>query len=409
MSTSSRIYWDYENQFERQKKIMAKWKGSKENKALIARFQDHQFGVGAKQARVAKLTWGLRKICDLAGKPLSILDKEDLERIVAAINREKKPAEATKSDYKRCIKQFFAWFEDEDPRLQSAKIEDQRLAQKFYVYLRKKVKTSCPYKTIDPGNIITDEDIKIVIQKGCNLDYERAFLVLLHETGMRVGEILGIRLMDIQDKTTHWLIRIDGKTGERTVPVMTSIPYLAQWINHHPDRENRTAYLWVSDVGKWRGKPIRYNGAVRLIQRCFKRSGVEKKHNPHHFRHSRATLDAPHYSEVILCKLRGWTIGSQQVRRYTHLSGKEAEDAFLRHRGIKSAEEVEEPKNVVCACGEQNTPESKYCHRCGKALNIEAVEQEQRYLSDAFQAMQEMMKNPEMRQRYEQYLKQFEQ
>jgi len=397
------IYWRYDELFDRQVKILEAWTGSERNKELIRRFQDHLFTTGAKQARVAKLTWGLRKICDVLGVDLDMVTKADIERLVGTIQRDDSHTDSTKSDYKRCLKHFYRWFEDEDLRLESKKEAIRHDGQKLYQYLKKNVKTSCPMRSFDPGSIITDEDIKQILDKGCRLDYERALIKLLHETGARVGEILGIKIRDIQDKESHWLITVNGKTGERTVPIREAVPYLAQWMNHHPNKEDPEASLWISDMGQRRGKPLRYVGIIKIIDRCFKRAGVQKKHNPHHFRHSRATLDGRHYSEPILCKLRGWTIGSSQVRRYTHLSGKDAEDAFLRYKGLKPNEKGEESGPKECICGVLNTPDSKYCHKCGKALNIDVIQQEQDYLSKAFEIMNKIMSDPEMREKYEDF------
>src|SRR5262249_49659811 len=144
-------------------------------------------------------------------------------------------------------------------------------AQNLYQYLKKHIKTTCPLKELDPGSVVSDEEIQKVLLLGCKYEYERAFIKLIHELGCRIGEILRVRIKDIQQKDTHWLIRVEGKTGERTVPLRESIPYLAQWLNVHPDKNNPDAWLWLSLQGKHEHKPLRYVGIRKLINRCFER------------------------------------------------------------------------------------------------------------------------------------------
>lgn len=404
---NGRIYWGYDELLERQKVRIAAWEGSAHNKALILRFLDHLAATGTKQARRAKLAWGLRRICDWLENNLNQCEKVDIERLAARI-QESSYTENTKSDYKRALKSFYHWWEDEDPRLwngnQKARIEAQRL----YKYLRDNIKTTSPAREIDPGSILREEDIRLLIEKGCRQEHERAFIRLLHETGCRIGELLGIRLKDLRHGDPLWTVRVTGKTGERAIPIRDSIPYLATWLDRHPDKKNPEAYLWLSMNNRFFGKPLRYDGARRLLDRVFRRAGVKKPKNPHFFRHSRATLDAPRYSEAILCKLRGWSIGSQQARRYTHMSAKDVHDAVLRAKGLEAPEAQENPSEPQnCLCGVLNEPTARYCRACGRPLSVGVVlqdeEQKAAAIDEAFEMFGRIMADPKLRAEFERF------
>jgi len=61
------------------------------------------------------------------------------------------------------------------------------------------------------------------------------------------------------------------------------------------------------------------------------------------------------------------------VKKYVHLSGKDAENAILELHGIKvdgkdSANETVQLKSCY-RCSEQNTPESQRCSKCGFILD----------------------------------------
>lgn len=405
---NGRIYWGYDELLDRQKQRLIAWNGTERNKTLILGFLDHLAATGTKQARRAKLAWGLRQLCDWLEKDLDNTTKPDIERLAARIN-ESRYAQNTKCDFKRCLKSFYRWWEDEDPRIWNGDQERRQQARRLYKYIHDHIKTTAPPKEIDPGSILREDDLQLLIEKGCRHEHERSFLRLLHETGCRIGELLGIRLKDLRQGDPLWTVRVNGKTGERTIPIRDSIPYLTIWLERHPDKRNPDAYLWVSMNNRFYGRPLRYDGARRLLERCFRRAGLKKPRNPHFFRHSRATLDAPRYSEAILCKLRGWTIGSQMARRYTHLSGKDVEDAVLRAKGLQAPETQENPgEPQKCSCGVLNEPAARYCQACGRpmsvAVAIQDEEQKSQAIEEAMRAFAAIMADENRRRAFETYV-----
>src|SRR3989338_4874664 len=131
-------------------------------------------------------------------------------------------------------------------------------------------------------------------------------------------------------------------------------------------------------------EPLDYRGATKLLLRCFTRAGYvkfeefgkadgnigrrisyqKKKCNPHWFRHSRASLLAPHLPEALLCKYMGWKIGSKQVQTYLHLCPQQLEDAFLKLHGLKEEDE-QKGKPQKCGCGIVSDRFARYCLNCG--------------------------------------------
>lgn len=380
---------------------------SEHNAALVKRFQSHLLATGTKELRVTKLTWGLRKICRVMAKDLDKVTKPDFERVAAEINQEPTHTENTKSDYKRALKHFYRWFEDEDERLDSHDHDERKEAKKAYSYLKKYVKTTVKPKPIDPGSIITEDDLRKVLEKGCRNDMERALVMLHHEMGSRIGETLGIRLKDIQRGPSAWTIRVEGKTGERARPILDSIPFLVRWLDYHPSKDDPDEYLFVSIEPRWYGKPINYRGAVKLIERVFEQAGVKKRHNTHFFRHSRATLDAPKFMDSIQAQMMGWTQGSKQLARYRHMSPRASLEAFLRTKGLSQAQEEEEAQRPIkCVCGRLNEPQASYCSSCGKAVTVEVATKEREYLEEAFKVMERIASDPELMQRFKAFKEQ---
>lgn len=391
---------------QKQLALLAAWEGPEANKEAARGFAQYLLAKGVGKVRLAKLLWVVRNLCGLSEKPLTELGKRDLEALVAIINQEEKWSDHTKSDYRRCIKQFFKWYEEEDPRLQGTP-EEREKALRLYKYVFKDIKSKPKPKIIDYSNIITDKDARQLIEKGCRESMERAMVAFLHETGCRVGEHLGVRIKDIERKERHALVMVDGKTGKRRIPILQSLPWIDQWLQDHPFKDNPNALLWVSTHhGPHFHKPLRYYGVVRLLDRVFERAGVKKQSNPHWFRHSRATILAPKYSEAVLCEIMGWVSGSIQVRTYVHMGAGQVENNFLQVHGIKPVEEAE-PLSQFCICGTTNTGTSRYCFKCGNALTVATViedgHKKNLAIDEALDLFTKIVSNPELKKQFEEY------
>jgi len=394
------------NYLESQYRLLENWTGSTANKEGIKGFVEYLASRGSGRVRMAKLLCLLRGLCNLAGKDLITLERRDIESLVAKINQHPTWTEHTKSDFRRAVKQFFKWYEEEDPRLNSGSLDDRERMRKLYKYISKEIRSKPRLQSIDYSNIITDDEARQLIQNGCKTTMERAMISLLHETGCRVGELLGIRLRDIDRKDHHAMIVVDGKTGQRRIPIIQSLPWLEQWIQDHPYRTNPDALLWISTHGgPYKGRPIRYYGVRRLLERVFAKAGIKKRHNPHWFRHSRSTIVAPKYSEAVLCKMLGWVPGSVQVRTYVHLGASQVEDSFLQLHGIKPDTDKTPPMHF-CVCGTTNPGESRYCYKCGNPLAVATMlEDEERKKAaiddDIMWFATTVMTNPELRKQFE--------
>jgi len=108
----------------------------------------------------------------------------------------------------------------------------------------------------------------------------------------------------------------------------------------------------------------------------------------------------------MLCKYLGWSIGSRQIRTYSHLSVKQLEDVMLTLNGIKPMEE-EISKPVKCICKTLNDPKERYCHKCFKPLKVETVIQDQEIVNSeinkTMQFMMEMTKKPELMEKFTEF------
>jgi len=366
---------------------------TEENKKLILKFKEECFALGLSVKRVLFYMNYLPNIAEWLGKDFTRITKDDLKKIISEIER-RDYSEWTKQDYRVVIKRFFKWFKGND---------------EFYPPEVAWIKTTAKEtRTCMPEDLLTPEDVKNIVEHAYE-SRDKAFIMLLYESGARIGELLNMRIKDVEFNSVGARISLFGKTGDRRILVLNSVPYLSNWINNHPYKENRESFLWVSLGCRNFGKPVKYSTIKSLLKRLAKKAGIKKRVNPHHWRHSRASALASKLTESVMCKYFGWKLGSDQPATYVHLSGRDLDKEILRVNGkieLVSEEDVNVLEPKECSrCGFKNAVDVKFCGGCGMPLDLgivlELQEEEERqvkkivneeYIKNLIQEMFEKMK-----------------
>jgi site-specific recombinase XerD len=353
---------DYKTRLEKVlAQIMADPSIPEKNKEAICRFQENCFIEGISTGRITRYLYDLRHISHWLGKNFEDVTKEDIRSLIGRIEKEtfKKNGmdvpyqESTKRDFRITIKKFYRWLRE---------TEDYPEEVKWIKSMGRK----CERIKL-PEEMLSEEDIKNLINVAEN-PRDKAFIAILYESGCRIGEMLFLRLKHIKFDQYGAQLLVDGKTGYRRIRIIASAPYLTEWINKHPKRDDPEAPLWIT-----RDYEIMSYAALRItFKRIFKKAGVHKKINFHNFRHSRATYLANHLTEAQMKEFFGWVQASDMASIYVHLSGRDVDNALLKVYGIKKPEEQEEsqlnPKKCP-RCQEINQFTNVFCNRCGTMLD----------------------------------------
>lgn len=381
---------------------------SQRNKDILIEFKEYQYSRGCSDKRISKLFAMFNKLFhfkDELGNHIFSVDldkanKKDILKFISWINRQEDYAESTKSDYRKLIKQLYRWFKDEDKRFDSSDQDVRKTAKKMYNYVEKEVIRSYKKDRINPTELINDEDVELVISKGCRTVKEKALIKFLHETGLRTTELLSMRIRDIEISAQYGTVHVNGKTGRRSVEFAKSKSHLAKWIEIHPFKDDPNHLVWLGESSNSMWKPLTQIGATKLIKRSFNRAGLNKKCNLHWFRHSRASINGQYWSEQIMWEYFGWTAGSRMTSIYCHISKKQQTQEFLKMNGLSKQTEEDKNKPIACTCGEINDPFSRYCFKCGNALKVEYLIQDKAKINTetdkSVKLMMEMFKDPEM-------------
>ena len=191
-----------------------------------------------------------------------------------------------------------------------------------------------------PG-CLTKEEIKQLLE-ACNRKRDKLIILMLYETGMRKGELLGLRHEDVGDCGENEISvvkreNINGarvKGGERTIPVSKELiqVYNDYLIDEYPEIDSDYVFIniWNGQIGR----PLNYKAINQLFRQLEKKTGVHAY--PHLFRHTHATelikagIDIYHVSKRL-----GHSSISTTLDTYGHLTKEDLQIVI----------DTEEPKN----------------------------------------------------------------
>ena len=289
------------------------------------------------------------------------MTREDIEELVRKIQG-KGVAPRTASDHLTAIKTFWKWLE---------KTEDTYPEKVRWI---KPSRRSAACKL--PEELLSKEDIERLVNAAIN-PRDKALISILYESGCRIGEILNMRIRNVEFDSNGAVLIVNGKTGQRRVRLIHSVPRLVTWLEHHPERDPN-AFLWVCVGSKNNRQRLMHQSVVSLLKKTVKRAGLSKKCNPHLFRHSRATFLAKHLTEAQMKEYFGWTQASDMAAVYVHLSGRDVDNALLRLAGkevTETAKELEADRRIkTCSiCKHENAPEIHRCANCGRPLDLKTA------------------------------------
>lgn len=220
-----------------------------------------------------------------------------------------------------------------------------------------------------PRDILSRAEVKQLVD-ACKDQRDRCLVFLGYETGTRAGELLNLKIGDVEFDEYGAVVRVNGKTGERRLRIVESVPDLRLWLSMLPCKENPKATLWPQRK-RAKGEPLKLSGLTQLLENLRRETGINKHVHPHLLRHTRATHLASVLTEAQMREFFGWTKSSRMPEIYVHLSGRDVDSTLLKHYGIK----VEVPKEDLLGpkacpwCQTVNSASARFCQQCNAPLD----------------------------------------
>jgi integrase/recombinase XerD len=327
-----------------------------------------------------------------ANKKFKIMDKG---HILSFLNSKRKNEDidplhswiATYNLYVILLTRFFKWLYNPDlpakERSKPACVDIPRLRRK----------EQSVYK---PTDLWTQDD-DILFLKYCPSRRDRCYHAISRDSSCRPHELLRLKIKDVVFRMAgdrqYAEILVNGKTGQRHIPLINSIPYLKDWLDDHPQSGNPNAFL-ICGFARSLGKSIRID-TINHIYSDYKnlifpklltdpnistddkqkiKELLKKKWNPYIRRHSALTEKSKILKESILRQHAGWSPTSNMHQKYVHYFGNESSESILEAYGLKpKLEQIDKLKPVPCPnCGELNKIDSKFCSKCRMVLSYDA-------------------------------------
>jgi site-specific recombinase XerD len=119
-----------------------------------------------------------------------------------------------------------------------------------------------------PTDLWTAAD-DVLFLKYCPSNRNKCFHAMSWDTGCRPHELLKLKIKDIvfksADNMQYAEVLVNGKTGSRHVPLIDSIPYVKDYLDHeHPQPANPNA-IFLCGSGKSLGRFLVYHRYIAFI------------------------------------------------------------------------------------------------------------------------------------------------
>jgi site-specific recombinase XerD len=137
---------------------------------------------------------------------------------------------------------------------------------------------------------LTHEEGQKLLLESFNYDWRYEFersrnyviIAVLLYSGIRCGELINLRLIDINLETGNMLIRSGKGNKDRNVPIHHKLKYaLKRYLSERRRLGKRSEFLFV---GVFSNKPLLYKDVLRVCKKISKSSGVS--FTPHCLRHT---------------------------------------------------------------------------------------------------------------------------
>lgn len=399
---------------------------SEHNKDVLEDFFRKARSGGAGNAILRDYASRFNKLAEEVDFQLDDPDQEDLERIVGDFNTDRirknngdKYSDYSKDKFWSTLSKFYNWFIKKEGKGYNPDIDGPELLEDLEIKVDLSVE-------VDPDRKPTPEEIKKVANQADNLR-DKAIILFGWATGARVGEIFKTQYndepltwRDLEFREDKIWVTLDGKTGEREIPVKISKPVMEDyWDSCDADlddpvfRKANTTSLcpecsdklnlkgtkcayedrkyrcpgceWegpIQEVKKEKGA-LSANAVRRIVRKLVERAELKGQFddNPHDFfRKSRAIYKTRvGNTEHQLRGFFGWSETSDAPKHYIALVKEDLEKALAEEFG----EEVEYDNGydetalrpVECvSCSTVNSATNDLCKECGSALNEQGEE-----------------------------------
>lgn len=145
------------------------------------------------------------------------------------------------------------------------------------------IKVSWPKKQYKIPELMSRSEVQAIIQH-CTPEKYRVMLSILYGCGLRISELLNLKVQDIDGERRTFKIRLGKGNKDRFVVIPPSLldQLRRYWCHEHP-RD------WLFPTSLRGDYPISDSSLRKKLKATLQMTGINKRYSPHSFRHAYAT------------------------------------------------------------------------------------------------------------------------
>jgi len=234
---------------------------SLENRNLLNGFYKYLIGKRYSKSTVDTYTYFIADFIEFNNtKVIDTLTTKDVELFIESVFIKRNYSVSTQRQFISAVKQFIIYY----PKTRISNLALTR-----------------PKKSKILPTVLSQEEMIYIIQNTKNLKH-RAILALIYSCGLRIGELLSLKLADIQIQRRQLkIIQAKGRKDRYVTLAQSFMPLLQNYlITYQPE---------VYFVEGEKGKPYSASSIRKFLYRSCKAAKINRKVTPHTLRHSYAT------------------------------------------------------------------------------------------------------------------------
>ncbi len=345
---------------------LAERKLSKYNFTLFQDYDEELIRQSFAKATRHKSLATIINLSEFHGKDWSDITRVEIRTILTKIMTvySKKTGQETNTtyDHKKHLRLFVRWI------VTGVRERDKNEAE---LDVLKDVRMRKVKNQLVREELLNDDDM-MKLSEACGEDIMmRALIWTAYDAGTRPTELLTLRIKDIKQESDGWTISVDGKTGQRPIHLIKSVPYLTTWLNCHPLKKRTDWALFVITYRNFYGNPLSYVTCNKRLKEIGIKANLSKRLYLNLFRHSEVTNTSKFMPESLLKKRHGWTATSKVPANYQHMVQDDVKKSLHEHYGITTTEEKPVINQKCSNCEEVNGLDVDLCVRCHLPLSLE--------------------------------------
>lgn len=232
-------------------------------------------------------------ITHFMGRDIECLSKEDIKTFLLYLVQEKKISPSTQNQYINAIKFYY----------------EKVLKQPRMAYVLER-----PNRAKKLPKVLTEQEVLMILKNTPNIKH-KTILSLLYSAGLRVGELIGLRVQDVVWDKNYLFVR-GGKGKKDRITLLSE--HVAFLLRKYLQKYKPN--YWV--IENHERKQYSSSSVRAILKNSTKKAALRKRVNPHMLRHSFATHLLEKGTDLrYIQELLGHG-SSKTTEIYTHVSKK---------------------------------------------------------------------------------------